>query len=84
MRDKLAGKHNLTLKGHFKVIYFSVNEKQRMNYTCILQCTYSGLIRKGSEDIVTERSENCRFRRPHSYLAPLSSVTPREYPHKPH
>jgi len=67
----------LTQNGHihvrsFKVIYFDVIEKPLSDY--ILQ--YYGIVCEGSEDIVSERSENRHFQRPYCYPTPPLQQTP--------
>ena len=63
----------------FKVIRFGVNEESLTGY--IVQYNNCGLECEGSEDIVSERSENRHLRPPLSFDAP-SLANPREYTHK--
>jgi len=64
-------KQILTQNGHsrsFEVIYFSIIEEPLRGY--IAQYNKRGTKCEGSEDIVSEWSENRYFRPPHSHLTP--------------
>jgi len=64
-----SSKHILTQNDHsrsLKVIRFGVSETPLRGY--IVQYNNSGIACEGSEDIASEISENCHFRRPHTYL----------------
>ena len=70
-------KTHLTQNDHsksFKVICFGVHEEPLRGY--IVQYNNCGLACQGLEDIVTERSENRHFRRPHTHLTPPIQRTP--------
>ena len=68
---------NFNAKWPFKVIqviYFGIIEEPLVGY--IVQSNKCGLKCEGSEDIVSERSENLHFRPPHSHLMPPHQRTP--------
>jgi len=59
----------------YKVIRFGVNEEPLRGY--IVQYNHCGYECEGSEDIASERSENCHLRRSYTYLTPPFQQTPR-------
>jgi len=65
---------NLNAKWSFKVIYLGIIEEPLRGY--IAQYNKRGLKCEGSEDIVSEWSENCHFRPPLSHLTPPLQRTP--------